>query len=267
MKQLRVLLGLCPFISGRPGRLMVAASLLALPGLGACVHYQPKPLSPPATLASIEARTLDAADLGRFLEANHQVTAWPPATWDLQSLTLAAFYYHPDLDQARAAWFTARAATVTAGERPNPNVSFAPGYNSTTPVSEITPWILTLDLDFTIETGGKRGHRLAQAQQLSEAARLNIATIAWQVRSRVRQALTDLYAATATSAVLEREQQIQTGNLVLLDRQLAAGAISPFERTQARLVLDNIRLAAHDAARQQAEGRVHLAAALGVTAS
>jgi hypothetical protein len=46
---------------------------------------------------------------------------------------------------------------ITAGERPNPNVSYAPGYNASTPVSQITPWILTLDLDFTLTTPGKRG--------------------------------------------------------------------------------------------------------------
>lgn len=265
MEQTRSLIVGWILVCRRPSRLLIALSLMALPGLGACVHYQPKPLSAPATLASIEARTLDAADLARFLQANHQATSWPPSAWDLRSLTLVAFYYHPDLDQARAAWSTSRAGAVTAGERPNPNASFAPGYNSTTPAGEMTPWILTLDLDFTLETAGKREHRLAQARQLSEAARLNIATTAWQVRSRVRQALLDLHAATATSALLERQLQIQAANLALLDRQLAAGAISPFERTQARLVLDTIRLTVHDAARQQAEARVHLAAALGVT--
>ena len=265
MQQIRSPSAVSILVLRQPRRLLVAVLLLALPGLGACVRYQSKPLSPPATLASIEARTLDAADLARFLTANHRATAWPPAAWDLSSLTLVAFYYHPDLDQARAAWITAQAAGVSAGERPNPNVSVAPGYNSTTPAGEMTPWILTLDLDFTLETAGKRQHRLTQARHLSEAARLNIATVAWQVRSRVRQALLDLHAATATAALLERQQQIQSGNLALLDRQLAAGAISPFERTQARLVLDSIRLASHDAARQQAESRVHLAAALGVT--
>jgi outer membrane protein, heavy metal efflux system len=252
-------------VSRLAGRLLIAVSLVVMPGLCACVHYQPSPLSPPAGLESFEARTLDAPDLGRFLMANHQVTVWPPAAWDLPALTLVAFYYHADLDQARAAWATARAGRVSAGERPNPNISVAPGYNSTTPASEMTPWILTLDLDFTIETAGKRGHRLAQAQAVTEAARLNIATAAWQVRSRVRRALIDLHAATATAALLEHQQQIQEGNLALIDRQLAAGAISSFERIQARLVLDTIRLAAHEAARQQAESRVTLAAALGVT--
>jgi outer membrane protein TolC len=53
--------------------------------------------------------------------------------------------------------------------------------------------------------------------------------------------------------------------VALLERQLAAGAISPFEFTQARLGLDTIRLSLHDAARQQAEARVQLADALGIT--
>ena len=46
--------------------------------------------------------------------------------------------------------------------------------------------------------------------------------------------------------------------------ELSAGAVSAFEVTQARIALENTRLARDDAARQQAEARVQLAAALGV---
>ena len=237
---------------------------LAAAILAGCVHYQPRPISAPAALTALESRTLDAADLGRFLVANHEVAAWPPPAWDLQTLTLVSFYYHPDLEVARGSWAVARAGEITAGERPNPSGSFAPGYNSTTPVSQITPWILTLDLDFTIETAGKRGHRVAEARALSEAARLNIATVAWRVRSRVRQRLLDVYAAARTGDLLLAQQAIQESIVALLVRQLDAGAISAFELTQARLELDRIRLAMHDAARQQAEARVQLASALGV---
>lgn len=241
------------------------ALLLAASVLGGCVHFQPQPISPPAALTAIESRALDDPEVGRFLQANHEPTPWPPRAWDLRALTLVAFYYHSDLDVARSAWVAAQAAIVTAGERPNPNVSVAPGYNSTTPASLVTPWILTLDLDFAIETAGKRGHRIAEARQISEAARLNIASVAWQVRSRVRRSLLELYAATETAALLEQQQGIQQGNIALLERQLAAGAISPFELTQARLVLDTIRLTVHDALRRQAEARVELAGALGLT--
>ena len=243
-------------------RIGVCPAMLVLAG---CLHYTPQPITAPAALAAVESRALDNAELARFLRANRQVTEWPPRSWDLHSLTLVAFYYHPDLDVARSGWAAAKAGIVTAGERPNPGAGGGPGYNSTTPTSVITPWIWTLGFDFTVETAGKRGHRIAVARQLSEAARLHIATVAWQVRSRVRQSLLDLYAAGETAKFLERQQAIQQGNIALLERQLGAGAISPFEVTQARLVLDTIRLAMHDAARQQAEGRVQLAASLGVT--
>lgn len=243
----------------------VRAAALVMLALTGCVHYQPRPLAPPATLDAIETRTLDNPDLASFLRSNQHVSEWPPERWDLTTLTLVGFYYNPDLDVARADWAVARAGLVTAGERPNPDAGVAPGYNSTTPTSIVTPWILTLNLDFTIETAGKRGHRIEQARQLSEASRLSIATAAWQVRSRVRQSLLDLFSAAETSALLERQRELQAAVVSLLERQFAAGAISPFELTQARIALDTISLASHDATRQQAEARVRLAGALGVT--
>ena len=230
-----------------------------------CVRYQPRPLSAPVILDAIESRTLDNSDLATFLRTNQHVSAWPPKSWDLNTLSLVGFYYNPDLDVARADWAVARAAGITAGERPNPNLSVAPSFNSTTPASQVTPWILSLDLDFTIETAGKRGYRIAQARHLSQAARLAIATAAWQVRSRVRQNLLDLFEAAETATLLENQRNLQSTVVALLDRQLAAGAISPFELTQARIALDTIRLAMHDAGRKHVEARAQLADALGVT--
>jgi cobalt-zinc-cadmium efflux system outer membrane protein len=230
------------------------------------VHFQPKPVVPADTLAAFETRTLDAPGLRQFFDANHEAAPPPATPWNLRSLTLAAFYYHPDLDVARAGSAVAAAGIVTAGERPNPTLNAAPGYNTTTPTSLITPWILTFDFDIPIETAGKRGYRLAEARHLTDAARLAIATVAWQVRSRVRGSLLDLYAATETEALLAKQQEIQAENVRLLQLQLSAGAVSPFEVTQARLALDATRLARDDAARLRAEARVQLATALGVAA-
>jgi cobalt-zinc-cadmium efflux system outer membrane protein len=74
-----------------------------------------------------------------------------------------------------------------------------------------------------------------------------------------------VYAATGRAALLEQQQSSHQQNLVLLERQLAAGAISPFELAQARLLSGTNRLALHDAQQQLAEARVTMAAALGVT--
>jgi len=103
-------------------------------------------------------------------------------------LTLAAFYYQPDLDVARAKWEVAEAGVITAGGRPNPSVGFTPQYNVNA-AGGISPWILNFSLDIPLETAGKRGYRIARAEHISEAARLNIAGVAWQVRSRLRRDL------------------------------------------------------------------------------
>ena len=129
------------------------------------------------------------------------------------------------------------------------------------------PWILGLSFDIPVETAGKRGHRIAQARHLSEAARLNLAATAWQVRSRVRRSLLELYAARETESAQKQQADAQAKIVGLLEKQVEAGAASPIELTQARINLNTTRLALQDAQRQSAEARVQLADALGLPAS
>src|ERR1700730_1890968 len=71
--------------------------LLALPAtLAGCLHYKARVLTAASNLTDLESRRLDAPDLARALQENHLATSWPPQTWDLDALTLVAFYYHPD---------------------------------------------------------------------------------------------------------------------------------------------------------------------------
>ena len=231
--------------------------------LSGCARYQPRPLDLPTALDRYQARTLTDPGLARAVEPVH-LAAWPPDVWDLQSLTFAGLYFHPDLSVSRASWDLARAGLVTAGERPNPDVSAGPGYNSSTPANTITPWILNFNLDFTIETAGKRGYRVDQAKRLAEAARYKVADTAWQVRARLRQALLDLFTSTEVAAALERQRAIQENNVVLFQRQLDAGEISRFQMSQARLILNTLRLSLLDAQRQQRDARVRLATAVGL---
>jgi outer membrane protein, heavy metal efflux system len=251
----------------RPKQLRAGAMVLLgwAAVLAGCAHFESKPLSPSLTADAFGQRSLTDAGLKSYLETNGVAAAWPLAAWDLRALTLAAFYYHPDLDVARAKWALAKAGKLTAAERPNPDLSVAPGYNTTTAIP--SPWLVTPTLDIPIETAGKRGYRIAEATHLSEAARLNIAAVAWQVRSRVRRSLLDLYAAGELEALLKAQQALQSENVRLLEQQQAAGAISAFELTQARLAADSTRLALHDAERQRAEARLQLADSLGVPAT
>jgi outer membrane protein TolC len=240
-------------------------SVLGIAPLAGCVHYQARPIVLTSTLAGLEGRSLSDPGLARVAEPARLSSTWPPASWDLGALTIAALYYNPDLASVRAEWAVSRAGLVTAGERPNPAVAGAgPGFNSSTDPRTITPWILNLNLDFTLETAGKRRHRLELARGTSEAARFQVAAAAWRVRARVRQSLLDLFSAARSVDVLSRQQAIQESNITLFQRQLDAGEISTFEMAQARLQLDAIRLSAADARARLQDARVRLATAVGL---
>ncbi len=235
--------------------------------LAGCTHFRSQPVAPAETAARLESRSLGEPALKGFLEKNlhRELTNWPAASWDFDMLTLAAFYYHPSLDVARGRWAVAEAVKITAGGRPNPTLNVTPGYNTTTLTP--SPWIPLGFLDIPVETAGKRGYRIAQAVGLSESARLNIASVAWQARSGVRRSLVALHAAQGAEVLLREQQGLQAENLGLLERQHEAGAVSAFEVSQAGIAADNARLGLRDAERQSAEARVQLAEAIGVPAS
>jgi cobalt-zinc-cadmium efflux system outer membrane protein len=244
---------------------MFFASILALAG---CARFEPKPISPAQTAAELESRSLTNAALKIFLEKNlhRDLTNWPAASWDFDMLTLATFYYHPDLAVARAQWNVAQAGVKTAGGRPNPTLSITPGYD-TTHNAGLSPWFPAVNFDLPVETAGKRGHRIAVAGRLSESARLNIATVAWQVRSNLRASLIDFLAARQRVDLLQKQIGLQEQVIKLLNQQVEVGAISSFEATPFRITRAKTQLDFADAQRQLAESRVRVVEAIGVPAS
>ena len=248
-----------------------SAALLVLTaplGYGGCAHYTPKPLEPEETAARFEARTLDDPGLRAFIEKNlgHSLEAWPPARWDLELLTLSAFYYRPALDEARARWQAASAAVTTAGARPNPTLNLIPEY-SLNPPAGISPWSPSLGIDLPLETAGKRGHRVTEAQQRAEAARLDVLSTAWRVRSELRSALLDLAAAHERERLLDDRLQAQERITRSLEQQLAVGAVAASDVTPARTQLAKTRLDLETRRADLAQARVRVADALGVPLS
>jgi len=232
--------------------------------LAGCARFHSQPLSPAETATRLESRSLDNPALKAFLEKNlhSELTNWPAASWDFDMLTLAAFYYHPSLELARAQWAVAQGGEITAGQRPNPTLNVTPGYNTTTFAA--SPWLPLGYLDVPIETAGKRGHRRAQAAQLAAAARLNVATVAWQVRSNLRSSLLDLAAAEQREALLQTQIALQQQIVQRLDQQVRAGAIASSEAATFRIALARARLDLADAQRQRVEARARMAEAIGV---
>src|SRR5581483_138101 len=105
------------------------------------------------------------------------------------ALTLVGLFYSPVVRVAEAKLRVARAAIITAGQRPNPNLGLGPAYTATG-APAVVPWAIgAASLNFPVETAGKRGYRIVQAQRLADAAELAVGEAAWRVRSGVRAAL------------------------------------------------------------------------------
>jgi outer membrane protein TolC len=240
-------------------------AIIALALLTGCARFQSRPISPAQTAAALDARTLDDPGFRAFLQKNlgRSFDTWPLHSWDFDTLTLAAWYYHPSLDVARAQWQAAEGGIKTAGGRLNPTVSVSPAYDAQIPDAP-SPWIVPVTFDVPIETAGKRQRRIEQARNLSESARLNIATTAWQVRANLRASLIDFTAASQREQILRRQQAARERIVQLLEQQLQAGAMSAFDVSQSRLALTQLKLDLADARQSAADARVRVADAVGV---
>ncbi len=230
--------------------------------LAGCASYTAKPIDPGAQQAALEARRLDSPELRQFFARTQgrEASVWPPKAWDFDLLTLAAFYFHPDLDRAQAQRLAAEAATITAGARPNPTGGVSIQRNMDAPAGQ-SPWTNGFTLDIPFETAGKRDIRIEQARQLAQAARLREAEAVWQVRSRVR---TSLLASYPTEVLMRSQRDLQEQIERMIERRFAAGYASQPDLTQARLTLNRATLALRENQKQQAESRAQLAAAVGI---
>lgn len=227
--------------------------------LAACVQFKERPLAAETSSADFSGRSLNDAGLKAFL-AEHKAAG---GSWSVDRLSLAAAYFHPDVALARAEADEVGASIKTAQMRPNPVFTFMPQYASfRAPV--FTPWFLGPSLSVPIETAGKRSKRTEQALAAAEAARWRVSARAWAARSRVRAAMLELHGARENIRLLETEQTLHDEAIKKLTAQMEAGDVSPFELTQARLMLNRTRLALQDARRIAATGEARLAAAVGL---
>ena len=238
-------------------RTVPLAAICLLAGC-AVQRYTPTPIVASATAAQFESRSLADSGLRSFEERNlvHPVSPWPPKTWDLQTLSLAALYFNPALDVARARLATAEGAIVTARARPNPTVDFVPGVP--------TPYLLTQDFLLLIETAGKRGRRVQIAQNLDQAAQLDLADSAWTVIVGARLALLNYLVASQILEFLRSEQRVREDQIGILEQIHSAGEIPRLDVDLARIELSKTQVATRIAEGQVASAKAVLAAAIGI---
>lgn len=239
-----------------PIAVLAAAAILLFTG---CVKYRARPLSAPVIEDQYRARSIDTEAIHKFVQSAGW-KQWPPAVLDLNALTLIADYYSPDLDLARSQIRIADAAIRTAGARINPTLSADGGYSGQPdahPIYAISP-------GFTIETAGKRGYRILQAEKDADASRLSFTEAQWLLWSRVRSALLDYLLAQRRFNLLKGETDLRTEISEMLEKRLAVGAASQPEVDVYRVELLRVEAALQAASGDATQKRVALTTAAGV---
>jgi outer membrane protein TolC len=246
---------------------VLAATLILALALAGCgfQSYKPKPIDQAATAARLQQRSLDDPKLREYMTAQGQAPAsWPPPRWDLSQLTLAAVYFHPDIELAAARARAAQAQTATARLAPYPTLSVRPEYNTKVPEGE-TPWGLGVTALIPIDLAGKTRIRAEQMASLEEAARLEVGAAAWRVRARLRRALLDYHAAEETMRALQHEQERRIALLSLMEKRLASGEVSRNDVTAIQLRITEADTALRRAVSRREQARAAVAEAVGLT--
>ncbi len=246
--------------ASRRGVVALATTLLV-----ACQHVDPAPLSAERSAAALEARSLADPGLRSFLERQLATpfAAWPPPRLDLTALTLAAFYFQPSLDVARAQLEVARGGIATAGQRPNPSLAIAPEWSSN-PGAGVSPWVAALHFDWPLETAHKRQYRIDRADALAAAAERAVVVEAWRVRRELRAALADAVSSQQRVELLRRRRAAQQQLVDRIADRVQAGAASQADAMLQRLLLLGAEAELADAERENAATRARVAAVIGV---
>ena len=264
----------------RCGQRVASLLIFATLAFAGCVRFDPKPLSPTETATNFSARTLSESALQQFMEEslNVRFESWPVQSWDFQQLKLAAWYFHPKLDQAVAQLRVADAAILTAGGRPkyttpgahniraNPFLTIKPEYVSNAERGT-SPWAPEIGLDIPLETSGKRAQRIAKAEHLAESARLNVASVAWQVRTNLRAQLVNYITARDRRVLLQNIESIQLELIRRGEQRLDAGEISAVEVSVLRVQVARTKLELVKAFQQAIDSHARVADAIGIPAS
>ncbi|OGT33041.1 MAG: hypothetical protein A2W28_05800, partial [Gammaproteobacteria bacterium RBG_16_51_14] len=160
---------------------------------------------------------------------------------DLQALSLAACYFHPQLPIAIAEYNLKKTLEQTASRRINPRINIPLEHHSDTSGGK-SPWLIGVLFDLVMEREGKRQARLDQAIAETRVARINVQAMAWRIYSQLRQQYIDYYAAFKQKELMQAKATIMENILRLLERRQELGQASEFEVSSTRLELQRIRL-------------------------
>lgn len=226
--------------------------------LGGCSAFEPAPPAP----SILREDQFSARNLGdKGLHASLKEAGVDGGVWGFKSLYWTALYFNPDLAESKAQVGVSEAATITAGQQPNPVFSFSPSFdNSTIP----SAWLLGVGLSVPIETGSKRELRQAVAQEQVSSAQAQFIGKAWDVRSGVLNSLIDLHVAREALTRDSTLIGVQKSITYHYDKRRLQGQIPSVLASQAQINYQQSLVQLEQAKTDEKLAQVSLAGALGI---
>lgn len=251
--------------------LSISLSLLAT----ACTHqsYQAKPINPAAVTAKLANKDPASADFKAYLTkqgytlghtGDNEKAALPFAEWGIDELTLCALYFNAKLDVAKAQLALANIGTNTANQRQSPILGGRMAHSNQANADK-SPWAFGLEVEIPIETANKRLIKVEEAQHLQEIARIDVADLAWQLRSQVARDLLNFHENSAQQQQLNNELTIHNNLVKLLEKRVQLGAASNTELNAAKLLQQKAQFSLNAEQAKTAEIRAALAADVGLS--
>ncbi len=202
----------------------ISLSLACLLILGCATdQYEAKPLDTGKTTANIIAKSPYSNEFNQYLiKQGYQKETFPLQSWDLDALTLCALFHHTKLDVAKAQLALAITSINTAGakQRPVLNASIE---RSDRANGDIRPWAYGLNVEIPVETNHKRAIKVEAAQRFANVARMDVADIAWQLRSQIAKDLMSYYQNASNISLLKKRLTTQKNIAKMLQKRVDNG--------------------------------------------
>jgi outer membrane protein, heavy metal efflux system len=235
--------------TGKTVAVLISACVLA-----GCArpHFEPKPIDVDKISAKLAAKDITDEKFQQYLLTHgYQPADLPISNWGLDELTLCALYFHPKLDVAKAELAHNQALIDAAQSKPAPSLNGHLGH-SNLKNGDSDPWAYGLSVEIPIETGGKRALATEQARKQADIARMEIADMAWQLRSQIETDLLRYQQNIATVALLNEEASIRDEIVAMLQKRLDKGLASSSDVSREQLNQAQSRAALRHAQSKQA---------------
>lgn len=206
--------------------------------LASCTHlpYVAKPLETSQTLQKFQQKSIsDPAFKDYLIKQGYAEQNIPFKSWGLEELTSSALFFHPDLSVGKAKLALVQSNIEVAGLSKLPSVG-AQLAHSNQKNGDIRPWAYGLQLEIPIETSNKRAIKVEEAQHLAEAAQMDIAETAWNLRSQLNIDLIDYTENAHNIKLLQNNLDIYENLINLYNKRLLKGLASNVEVSKVKLL-------------------------------